>query len=396
MDRQIAVPWATPRDAALWRQLTDEAELIPIDLETLGLDMSAEGIRNLPLLSVAAVIRNEGVESIVRVSRASVAHAQEAVREMHTHNGLLEKALVSLNTAGVVDVSLAGVISARTAGKPLWLVARNAHFDWMRLVAELPRTAALFEGYLCVTGLRHALMLWFGSKIYNRKDSDHTALDDAAAARDELIFYANEYLLDRKSATAADPVAINAPLVSAVAHEGEKPLPSAHEAGVVFWIDCVEQSETDGFVCIVTDRQFRVKEFFTVDIDSDAPLDFLGALRSKIEAYAPARAQEGRAWVPVWGAWDIGRVFYRLRTLQAAAGYDINAMKKSDWILPFWGINIRTAVKVAHFYSGYTPPPSPLDFYAARKLAAYDLLSFHIRVLRDVAAKTWRVKPVVV
>ena len=163
-----------------------------MDLEMTGLNPDVCRIIQIATIITDSELNElESLEMVVWQPESDLANMEPFVRDMHTHNGLLEKVRASSHSiADAESKTLEMIMSHIPYGKGI-LAGNSIWQDRRFLIKQMP----LLEKYLHyrmidVSSLKVLSQQWFGAKAQPpTKASTHTALEDIQASIEELRFY---------------------------------------------------------------------------------------------------------------------------------------------------------------------------------------------------------------
>lgn len=163
-----------------------------IDLETTGLVPEQHLI-----LEAAVVVTNTELEPMwdpltVCISRDNkdLATMNEYVRKMHQQTGLLDRvARSALPSYAAFGTMLSYVRDHTRDAKQVILAGNSVHFDRKFLAYYVPQLESMFyHRHVDVSTLKQ-LASWWGYPEYDKKGTEHMALDDIKNSIAELRHY---------------------------------------------------------------------------------------------------------------------------------------------------------------------------------------------------------------
>lgn len=170
----------------------ESAPWIWVDLEMTGLD-----VETCTILQIATVITDPQINELASLdlvvwqSEATLEQMAPYVRDMHTHNGLLERVRRSSDSLRDAEAKTLALVSqhvpyrtAHLAGSSVWMDRRFLHRHMPHLEDYL------HHRQVDVSTLKVVCRAWYGSRgLAPERESSHTALDDIRRSIEELRYY---------------------------------------------------------------------------------------------------------------------------------------------------------------------------------------------------------------
>ncbi|WP_418968946.1 oligoribonuclease [Alloscardovia omnicolens] len=174
----------------------EDSRLIWIDCEMTGLDINNDELCEVSVVPTDFNMRvlDEGIDLIIKPSKAAIDHMNDFVRSMHTRSGLIDEWDTGLTLEEAEQQIIAYVqrfLPAEGHGKA-HLAGNSIHSDKKFLDKYMPNLMSnLHYRIIDVSTLKELSRRWYPAVYDNKpaKHGGHRALADIIESIDELRYY---------------------------------------------------------------------------------------------------------------------------------------------------------------------------------------------------------------
>lgn len=177
--------------------MDNELKLVWIDLEMTGLEPEVDTILEIAVIITGADLEPvETYETVVQTSEEQLSRMSDFVRNMHTKNGLIERARAAGTTSGEATAATLQLIKKHCAEREGVLAGNSIHQDRRFLRKYMPEVEAwLHYRQVDVSSLKILTKVWYPQLPgFVKEHKDHTALADIKQSIAELKYYRERVL----------------------------------------------------------------------------------------------------------------------------------------------------------------------------------------------------------
>ena len=166
--------------------------LIWLDMEMTGLDpMTCVPIEVAIIVTTETLEEVDTYHAVIHQSESALASMNDFVRNMHTENGLLERVRTSTTSLAEADAACAALVAKIAPEGEALLAGNSIHQDRRFIEPYFPALEkCLHYRMVDVSTLKELARRWYGAAaVFEKPESDHTALADTRQSIAELRFY---------------------------------------------------------------------------------------------------------------------------------------------------------------------------------------------------------------
>lgn len=170
--------------------------LVWLDMEMTGLDPeTCVPIELAILITTNDLVEKESYHTVIHQDAGALATMNDFVRDMHTKNGLLEKVAAATTSLTEADAAAAALVDAVSPEGDALLAGNSIHQDRRFIVRYFPELEQrLHYRMVDVSTVKELARRWYGTgAVFQKPESDHTALADTRESIAEMKFYRENY-----------------------------------------------------------------------------------------------------------------------------------------------------------------------------------------------------------